>query len=138
MIQKQRGHIVNMSSIAGFIGTPTYSVYAATKFGVRGFTEALRREVEIYGIRVSGIYPGGVRTEFMEHTGVERKTGIRTPKALRLTAEEVAREVLRIVIRGNRTTIMPRPMKPAVWINRFFPGVVDWIIERGFTHRERS
>jgi len=127
-----------MSSMAGFIGTPTYSVYAATKFGIRGFTEALRREVEIHGIMVSGIYPGGVSTEFMEHTGVERKTGIRTPRALRLTADEVAREVLRIANRGILTAIMPWPMKPAVWINRLFPWFVDWVIKWGFIYRERG
>src|SRR5689334_5474617 len=43
MIAQKRGHIINMSSVAGWIGTPLYSVYAATKFGVRGFTDALRR-----------------------------------------------------------------------------------------------
>jgi len=52
MIRRRTGHIINMSSIAGWIGAPSYTVYAATKYGVRGFTNALRREVAPFGIKV--------------------------------------------------------------------------------------
>ncbi|MFN2128860.1 MAG: SDR family oxidoreductase, partial [Anaerolineales bacterium] len=69
MIKRKQGHIINIGSIAGLIATPTYSVYAASKYGLRGFTEALRREVNIHGINVTGIYPGGVATEFGEKAG---------------------------------------------------------------------
>ncbi|MCJ7657703.1 MAG: SDR family oxidoreductase, partial [Anaerolineales bacterium] len=72
MIERCAGHIINMGSIAGLVATPTYTVYSASKFAVRGFTEALRREVGIYGVKVSGIYPGGVATEFSQHTGARR------------------------------------------------------------------
>ena len=58
MIKRRSGHIVNMASMAGQVATPTYTVYAASKFAVRGFTEALRREVGVYGVHVSAIYPG--------------------------------------------------------------------------------
>jgi hypothetical protein len=138
MIARKSGHIIQMASIAGLIGTPTYSVYAASKFGVYGFTEALRREVGIHGIRVSGIYPGGVATEFGEKAGIQRKTGIRTPRGLRLTAEGVAREVLRIARRPRRTTVIPGVMWLAIWFNRLFPAWIDALIERNFTRRERS
>ncbi len=75
MIERRSGHIINMASVAGLVASPTYSVYAASKFGMRGFSEALRREVGVFGIHVSALYPGGVRTEFKEHTGAQRKTG---------------------------------------------------------------
>jgi short-subunit dehydrogenase len=74
MIARRSGHIINMASVAGLVATPTYSVYAASKFGVRGFSEALRREVKIYGIQVSAI-SGSVASEFTEHAGINRKTG---------------------------------------------------------------
>ena len=90
MIARRRGHIINIGSMAGHIATLTYSVYAATKFGVRGFTDALRREVGVYGIRVSGIYPGGVESEFRQHAHIRRKTDVSTPRRLRLTCEQVA------------------------------------------------
>lgn len=138
MIERRSGHIVNMGSGASFIATPTYSVYAATKFGMRGFTEALRREVGVYGIRVSGIYPGGVDTEFVEHTGMNRKTGFTTPRIIRLEAEEVAAAALHLVRRNRRSTVMPGVLNLAVGINRLFPGLVDWIIERWFVRPERG
>ncbi|MCJ7706255.1 MAG: SDR family oxidoreductase, partial [Anaerolineales bacterium] len=57
MLSRHEGHIINVGSVASLIGSPTYSIYAASKFGVRGFSEALRREVAGFGVRVSVIYP---------------------------------------------------------------------------------
>ena len=138
MIQRKQGHIINTASIAGLIGTPTYSVYAASKFGLRGFTEALRREVGIHGIEVSTVYPGGVANEFGQKAGIKRKTGMSTPNALKLTSADVAREILRIANKPKRTVVIPRIMWFAVWLNTLFPGVLDSVIEQRFTKRERT
>ncbi len=137
MIARRSGHIINMASVAGLIATPTYSIYAASKFAVRGFSNALRREVGIYGIRVSVICPGGADTEFRQHTGAQRRTGVTTPGLLRLDAEDVARAVLGLARRPRRILIIPWPMKLAVWFNDLFPGVVDQVITTGFVRRER-
>lgn len=138
MIARRSGHIINMSSLAGWFGTPTYSIYAASKFGVRGFTNALRREMSVYGIQVSGIYPGGVETEFSQHAGIRRKTGLTTPSFLRLSAEQVAEAVYGLVRKPRRSLIIPWPMRWAVWFNRLFPGITDWVIERRFVAPERQ
>lgn len=138
MIAQRSGHIINMVSLGGFVATPTYTVYAASKFGVRGFTEALRREVGVFGIHVSAIYPGSVRTEFSQHTGARRKTGRTTPASLRLDAEDVAQGVMSIVKHPRRTLIIPWTMRFVVWLNILFPGFVDWMIERRFTRLERD
>lgn len=138
MIARRGGHIINMASMAGWIATPTYSIYAASKFAVRGFSEALRREVGIWGIRVSVIYPGGVATEFISHTGVQRKTGISTPAALRLSPEDVAGAVLRLVRHPRRSLVMPGIMRFTIWANFLFNGLVDAVIERNFTRPERE
>ncbi|MEX1248552.1 MAG: SDR family oxidoreductase [Anaerolineales bacterium] len=138
MIEHKAGHIINMCSLAGFVATPTYTVYAATKFGVRGFSDALRREVGVWGIRVSVIYPGGVATEFGQHTQAKRKTGIKTPKALLLTAEDVARAVLAAAGRPVRARIIPGISRLGVLFAAAFPGLNDWIIERTFTRPERG
>lgn len=58
------GHIVNIASIAGMVGYANASGYNATKFAVRGLSEALRKELEDFGIRVSAIYPGATDTMF--------------------------------------------------------------------------
>jgi short-subunit dehydrogenase len=138
MIQQRNGHIVNMVSIASLIAIPTYSIYAASKFGVRGFTQALRREMNRFGVRVSGIYPGGVETEFLDHLGDRPDPGITTPGVLRLTALDVAETVWCVVQRPRRLVVIPRIMWLFVWLNRIAPGVVDLGIQRVFTKMERS
>ena len=64
MIERGRGHIVNLGSIAGLRAYPGGSIYAATKFAVRGFTSGLRADYAGSNIRVSEILPGTARTEF--------------------------------------------------------------------------
>ncbi len=137
MIARRHGHVINMGSIGSLVATPTYSIYAATKFGVRGFTEALRREVGIYGIHVSSIYPGGARTEFRDQAKIKRKTGQTTPKSLRLEKEDVAYAVLQVARRPNRGKVIPGVMKFSIWMNSLFPGLVDRVIEKRFTIPER-
>ena len=137
MIERKQGHIINIGSISGLIATPTYSVYAASKYGLRGFTEALRREVNIHGINVTGIYPGSVATKFGEKAGINRKTKISTPRFLKLTSADVAKTVYRVVQKPHRAVIIPGLMRPTVWLSVIFPGVIDRIIERRFTRRER-
>lgn len=138
MIQRRRGHIINMASIAGLLAPPTYSIYAASKFAVRGFTEALRREVDGFGIHVSGIYPGGVETEFSQHTQKNRKTGITTPDWLKLSSTDVARTVWQVVRYPRRMVVIPRIMWPVIWMNAIFPGLIDWGIRTVFTQKERA
>ena len=138
MLEQRRGHIINMSSVAGLVAPPTYTVYSATKFGARGFTEALRREVRLFGIHVSGIYPGVVITEFAGHRGFDSKTGINSPGWLTLSAEQVAEAVWRLARRPRRMLVIPWPYRPVYWFNTLFPRVVDWIVETFFVRPERS
>lgn len=138
MISQQSGHIVNMVSMAGFVATPTYTIYAATKFAMRGFSEALRREVRIHGIRVSAIYPGGARTEFNQVAGINRKTRIKTPSFMVLSPEQVAGEVWKLVLHPRRTHIIPWLLKLAALGNSMMPGLYDRIIENRFVKPERA
>jgi NADP-dependent 3-hydroxy acid dehydrogenase YdfG len=62
------GQIVNLSSVAGRMGFPNGAVYSATKFGVVGFSDALRRETLGQKTRITVIEPGAVATEFVDHT----------------------------------------------------------------------
>ena len=65
-MRKQRaGHIINISSLAGFLPSPFTSAYAAAKFGVEGWSEAMRPEVEPFGIHVTVVNPGFFRTELL-------------------------------------------------------------------------
>ena len=65
----REAHIVNLSSMFGLIGLPTQSSYCATKFAVRGFSEALWAELRGSGIGVTTVHPGGVRTNIARRPG---------------------------------------------------------------------
>jgi NADP-dependent 3-hydroxy acid dehydrogenase YdfG len=137
MIAQGSGHIINMSSVAGWLAAPMYSVYAATKFGVRGFTDALRREVAPYGIQVSGIYPGPAQTEFGDHTGQSALKNFKAPAWTTMTSEYVARRVVQVAKRPRRRLIFPWWFRPAIWADDNLPWLVDWIIKTGFTNQHR-
>ena len=126
MYKQRSGHIINMSSIAGWAAPPLYSVYSAAKFGVRGFTEALRRETASMGVHVSAIYPGSSPTEFQKHIGENRaKKRFSTPEWLRVTPEEVAQGVVSLAKRPRRSLFLPKIMGLSVFINSHFPGISD-------------
>lgn len=138
MIKQRGGHIVNMGSMAGLIGTPTYTIYAASKHAVHGFSEALRREVKPWGIDVSVVYPGGVVTEFASHAGIKRKTNATTPKFMLLTADQVGAAVVKIVRRPRAMWIIPWLWTASMWMNRFANWLVDYTTITCFTIPERE
>ena len=80
------GHIVNIASVAGLIGNPKISAYNATKFGVRGFSEAIMKELRPRGIRVTCLYPGSIETQFFQEAGVTMNPGAMTPESVAETA----------------------------------------------------
>lgn len=68
MRKKKSGHIINISSIAGFLGTfPGWGIYNATKFAVAGLTEAFSAEAASLGIKSTIVYPGYFKTNFLKH-----------------------------------------------------------------------
>ncbi|MHB8777106.1 MAG: SDR family NAD(P)-dependent oxidoreductase [Anaerolineales bacterium] len=138
MIKQRSGSIINMCSMAGLVGTPTYTIYAASKHAVHGFSEALRREVKPWGIDVSLIYPGGVATEFTQHAGIKRKTNAATPRFMLLTAEQVGKAVVKLVRRPRRMWIIPWLWSVTVFMNKFIPSFVDYMTITRFTIPERE
>jgi NAD(P)-dependent dehydrogenase (short-subunit alcohol dehydrogenase family) len=76
MRARRTGHILNISSIGGFVGNPSAGYYAATKFAVEGLSEALAKEVEPLGIRVTAIEPGPFRTDWAGRSLKTAKTSL--------------------------------------------------------------
>ncbi len=139
VMQAQRaGHVINVASVAGLIATPTYSVYAATKFGLRGFSEALRREARPWGVRVSTLLPGPVETGFAAESVRARRSRRTTPRRLRLTATQVAGAVVSLLRRPRATLILPHWLTLAVWLNAAMPWLVDAALVRLFVVPERG
>lgn len=139
MLARRSGHIINMSSVAGWIAAPMYTVYSATKYGVRGYTDALRRELGVYSIRVSGIYPGPALTEFGQHTGSSvLKNDFKVPAWVSMTSEYVAKQVVNLAKHPRRTLIIPWWFRPVIWFDTNFPGGIDWIVNEYFVKKYRQ
>ena len=136
MLKNRSGHIIHMSSVAGYIAAPLYTVYAATKYGVRAFTDALRREVAPFGVRVSGIYPGPAETEFSMHSGNSNvKKKLKTPPALRMSSAAVAYRTVRLAKHPRRAVVMPWYYRIAFFLDAVAPGLVDWFLKATFVRR---
>ena len=92
LLERGSGWIVNVSSVFGLIGFPGQSSYNATKFAVRGFTEALRWELEDTGVTVCSVHPGGVRTNIVRNGRLYRDAMGRVPPSeMAARFERVAR-----------------------------------------------
>jgi NADP-dependent 3-hydroxy acid dehydrogenase YdfG len=115
MRARRDGHIVNISSVAGRVANPNAAAYAATKFGVVGFSESLRREVYKDNIRVSVIEPGMVDTELREHVGHEasrRAVNARAGEMRQLQAEDIADTIVFCVTRPDYVCINEVLLRP--------------------------
>jgi hypothetical protein len=137
MLARRAGTIINMSSVAGLIAAPMYSIYAASKYGVRGFTDALRREMSPFGIQVSGIYPGPAATEFGQHPGSDNaiKKNLKVPGWIYMTSDYVARRTVGLAKRPRRALIIPWLFQPLIAFDTLFPGLVDWFLKVAFVQR---
>lgn len=113
------GHIVNLSSVFGLISVPTQAAYNATKFAVRGFTDALRMELEIEGAPVSctTVHPGGIATNIARSARVDESvtalSGVdpgeatrQFDKVLRTSPETAATVILDGVLRNKRRVLI--------------------------------
>jgi len=108
MIERRSGYIANITSMAGFVGLFGYTAYAASKFAVRGFTEALRAEMKPHNIGVSLVYPGDTDTPQLAYEKQFKpvETQALTSTTSMMTAEAVASEILKGIQRGQ-FTILP-------------------------------
>jgi short-subunit dehydrogenase len=129
LIRSETAAIVNVSSILGHRATPFNSEYCASKFALRGFSDALRAEVTRHGIRVLVVSPGTTQTEFGEHL-LERtpRRSWRKPRAV--SAEVVAEKTIQAIERGKREIIPHFPSRMVFWLNRAAPGLLDRILAR--------
>jgi NADP-dependent 3-hydroxy acid dehydrogenase YdfG len=115
MRSRRDGHIVNISSTAGRVANPNAAGYAATKFGVVAFSEALRREVYQHNIRVTVIEPGAVATELREHIGhaeVQAATNAWAENMRQLQGSDVADAIVFCVSRPAHVNINEVLMRP--------------------------
>lgn len=126
MKEQRSGHILNMSSYASMIAVPLLTVYSSTKYAVEGLTDALRRELKPWGIRVSRIHPSGVKgTEFNKKAGEQGGVRYRSVPIGKVTREQVARKIVDLVENPRRAVYLSRIYDIPVFLNIFLPRIVD-------------
>jgi short-subunit dehydrogenase len=114
--------IVNVGSVFGAIGLPGYATYAATKFAIRGFSEALRRELADSRVRVKHLAPRATRTAMNSSAVMEMNARL---KVAMDPPERVARELIALLERPRFSAVVGWPEKFFVKLNAVLPGVVD-------------
>jgi len=131
MLKRNSGHIVNISSVGSRFVWPGATAYLAARWAVRGFTEALRADLDGTGIGVTLYESGVVKSPYWEHNPGSRE---RVPKmgnlVPELTPEQVGNAIVRGVERNKRLIVIPFLMKLTYWQHAVFPRVVQWLMTK--------
>jgi len=136
MMERGSGYIVNIASLAGLIGVFGYTAYGASKFAVRGFTDALRAEVKPFGIGVSIVYPPDTDTPQLAYENQFKPAETKALSSMNsvLPPETVAEAILDGVARRRYMILPGFESKLTYWLVSIagtlaYP-VVDWLIAR--------
>lgn len=140
MVRQGFGHIVNTASMAGLMPAPLVAAYAMSKHAVVGLSRSLRAEAVHYGVRVSALCPGVVRTAIIDGGVFGRYLRRPSPELLEtwmrrlhaMAPDVFAPKVLDQVARNRGRIIVPRWWRVADWIHRAAPVLGDWLAERAF------
>lgn len=128
MLAQREGHIVNLSSVFGLVGGKGQGPYNITKFGVRGLTECLWRELKDTGVKATSVHPGGIKTSI----GAKARWGVNASaktkeieplleKALITPPEVCANDILRGVARGKRRILTGNGARTVDLLSRLLP-----------------
>ena len=132
-LERHKGGILNVGSMAGFLPGPGMAVYYASKAYVRSFSDALHHELKPRGIRVTNLAPGPVPTEFGERAGSK---SINTPSLLTQNAEYVAELGYRGLMEGKRLVVPGRLNRAVVELVSLVPrGLLLKVMERRQSRR---
>ena len=125
--REPEARIVNIASTFAAIGFPGYSVYSASKFAIRGFSEALSRELSDTGVSVGCVLPRATRTAINSDRVVEMNRRLRVAMD---PPDEVAAEVLAFICSRRGQLALGWPEKLLVRFNSLFPALVGSAIAR--------
>jgi short-subunit dehydrogenase len=143
LLQQNEAHIVNISSVFGFIAPEEQTAYCASKFAVRGFTESLRHEYKGTNLHIACVHPGGVLTDIARNS----RLGESTPetwkrqgaqffdRVARTTPETAAETILKGIKNKKPRILIGRDARQISLISRLFPTRYLSVIERLAGHK---
>lgn len=126
MVQRGRGHIVNIGSLAGRKAVPYDAVYGGTKAAIIEWTSALRIELRKSGVSASSVCPGYVTGE-----GMFSRFGVSAPRLVgSCTPAQVAGAVVSAILRDRAEVhVNSLPLRPFLALYALFPGITDWLLD---------
>jgi len=136
MMARGSGYIVNISSIAGFLGVFGYTAYGASKYAVRGFSDALRAEMKPHGISVSIVFPPDTDTPQLAYDNQFKpaETKALGDNSTVLSAEQVAEAIVRGIVRKRYLILPGLEGSVLYWLSGLVGSAVypimDWMIAR--------
>ena len=139
LLKNNDGHIINISSLFGLIGVPTQSAYNASKFAVRGFTEALRQELARSNVAVSCVHPGGIKTNSARagrfYQGPDgghdaNSAAANFDKLARTSAEQAAQVIVDGILRKQPRILIGADARLLDRIQRLLPSAYPWVLNK--------
>ncbi len=132
MLERNKGHIINVASLAASISLPYLASYCASKFGLLGFSQALAHELHNTNVKVTLVSPITVRTNFFSNDSF-KNTNINL--RLALDAKTVAKAILRAANSKRVEITVPFYARGAIWLVQTFPYILNPIIRSIFTKK---
>jgi short-subunit dehydrogenase len=139
-LARKSGHIVNLASMAGLIGIPGMVPYTTTKFGLVGFSLALRAELADFGVKVTAVCPGIVRTPILNNSPIKGFTQeLRDASAWIMISPEKAARLILAGIKRNQAKVIPTVFlgKVLLGLSQIAPGFFEWGIRKIYASWER-
>jgi 3-oxoacyl-[acyl-carrier protein] reductase len=122
MAARREGTIVNVSSLMGKVAAPSMATYSATKFAIVGFTQALRQEMRAHRVQVVALLPSLTETDMVQNID-------RFKWMLPMTPQQVAKAMVLGLKRRNPEIVVGWQGRIALWVDRFWPGLLDRLIQ---------
>ena len=140
MMERCSGHIVNFSSVAGFLAVFGYTAYGAAKFAVRGFSDVLRQEMKPYSIHVSVIFPPDTDTPQLHYENQFKplETHRIAGAAKALTADQVAQALVRGIERRQVYILPSLDARLYFLLSNGFSGLFRWYFDRVIAKARRE
>lgn len=132
LLERPEAHIVNISSMGGFLPVPGQTIYGASKAAVKLFTEGIRAELMGTHIKVTVIFPGAVATNISANSGlsIPSNSTAQNPEFKALSAREAARQIIDAMEKNKYRATVGNDARMMDWIYRLHPKYAAELIQR--------
>ena len=128
MVERRRGWVVFVASVAGKLAVPEESAYAASKFAMVGLAEALSYEVEEAGVQVLTVCPGTIRTEFFDEEALERMPPV--ARRMMTDTDPLVDAIIKALAAGKHEITFPRSVAAGYIVRALAPGFMRHNVRR--------